>query len=252
VYHVEGWLEYADHNLVKNLVNCSIPLLRAGGDHEKIILSPLPRYMKPCCREKGHVSNRKEADYFAKMGDDMRDIKDSIKDLVYGKKIRAFKVLEPMTLLEEEEGDLVTATKLKEYFSEDPVHLSSDGYHDILQCLLNQILEGTFTRPQTPKQKSSGIPARDQSKLRGAWVNQDDTVAHRNYSDSRNRARGQFGGGGSRGSSGGWKRDAGGNYGRGGGGTSGGARGGARGGVRGGGSKSWKSGWRGKNRSYPY
>jgi hypothetical protein len=214
--------------------------------------------MKPCCREKGHVSNRKEADYFAKMGDAMRDIKDSIKDLVYGKKIRAFKVLEPMTLLEEEEGDLVTATKLKEYFSEDPVHLSADGYHDMLQCLLNQILEGTFTRAQTMKQKSSGGPARDQSKLRGAWVNQDDTVAHRNYSDSHNRARGQFRGGGNRGSAGGWKKseawkkDAGGNFGRGGG------RGGwkkdaggnfGRGGGRGGGGA---FGWRGKNRSYPY
>jgi hypothetical protein len=41
------------------------------------------------------------------MGSTMRDIKDSIKDVVYGKKIRAFKVLEPMTLLEEKgRGDL--------------------------------------------------------------------------------------------------------------------------------------------------
>jgi hypothetical protein len=190
MYHVEGRLEYADHNTIKHLVNSTIPLLRAGGDNEKIILSPLPRYMKPCCRDKTHVTNRKEPDYFANMGTAMREIKDSIKDLVYGKKIRSFKVLEPMTLLEEEEGDLATATKLKSYFDEDPVHLSGDGYADMLQCLLNQIMEGSFTRPYK-KQTGTGSGAgsgsgtgtgkrRDVSRHRSDWVNRDDTVAHRN------------------------------------------------------------------------
>jgi hypothetical protein len=210
-YHVEGRLEYADHSIVKNIVNCSIPLLRAGGDAEKIILSPLPRYMKPCCRDKQHITNRKEADYFANMGSAMRDIKDSIKDLVYGKKIRSFKVLEPMTLLEEEEGDLATATKLKGYFSEDPVHLSADGYCDMLQCMLNVIMEGSFTRPhsQTPRPVSGAGSVKDQSRLRQGWVNQDDTVAHRQYGNNKRPYRGRGGrgghGGGFRGR-GGWNR----------------------------------------------
>jgi hypothetical protein len=39
-----GKLEVADHMTVKMLVNTSAPLLRAGGDSEKIVLSPLPRY----------------------------------------------------------------------------------------------------------------------------------------------------------------------------------------------------------------
>jgi hypothetical protein len=45
-YHVPGDLVVADHPIIKNLINNSIPLLRAGGDCEKIILSPLPRYLK--------------------------------------------------------------------------------------------------------------------------------------------------------------------------------------------------------------
>jgi hypothetical protein len=204
VYHVEGRLEYADHNIVKHMVNTTIPVLRAGGDKEKIILSPLPRYMKPCCRDKSHVVNRKEPDYFANMGTAMRDIKESIKDVVFGKRIRSFKVLEPMTLLEEEEGDLATATKLKNYFNEDPVHLSGEGYADMLQCLLDTIMEGSFTRSHknTGAGSSSrntgtgtGIgKAKDRSRSRGSWVNHDDTVAHRNESERGNRRGGQRGG----------------------------------------------------------
>jgi hypothetical protein len=45
-YHIAGRLEYADHNVIKGLVNAITPLLRAGGDMEKLILSPLPRYIK--------------------------------------------------------------------------------------------------------------------------------------------------------------------------------------------------------------
>jgi hypothetical protein len=195
-------LEYADHNIVKNLVNTTIPLLRAGGDREKIILSPLPRYMKPCCKDKSHVVNRKESDYFANMGTAMRDIKESIKDVVFGKRIRSFKVLEPMTLLEEEDGDLATATKLKNYFNEDPVHLSGEGYADMLQCLLDKIVEGSFTRSQKctgtgTGSRSTGTGtgfAKDRSRSRGSWVNQDDTVAHRNEKERSNKRGGQYGG----------------------------------------------------------
>jgi hypothetical protein len=55
-YHVEGRLVFADHHCMKHLVNLSVPVLRAGGDHEKIILSPLLRYLKPCCRDKSHIT----------------------------------------------------------------------------------------------------------------------------------------------------------------------------------------------------
>jgi hypothetical protein len=49
VYHVPRKLEYADYGVVKNLVNISVLLLRAAGEHEKVVLSPIPRYMKRFC-----------------------------------------------------------------------------------------------------------------------------------------------------------------------------------------------------------
>jgi hypothetical protein len=110
------------------------------------------------------------------------DTRESIKDVIYGKKIRSFKVLEPVSLLGDGEDELATATKLMPYFSTDPVHLSPDGYSEILQGILNQVMEGSFTR--TPKMAATTAAAgntKDWSRYRKQWVNKDDTVAHRSY-----------------------------------------------------------------------
>jgi hypothetical protein len=233
VYHVEGRLDFADHHTVKHLVHTSVPLLRAGGDHEKIILSPFLRYLKACCRDKGHLTNRKDPDYFSNLGDALREMRESIKDTVYGKKIRSFKVLDPTCLLDEAGGEEATAIKLKEYLKEDPVHLNADGYAELVQGLLDKIMGGDFTR--TPRQVGhSAAGAATSSTWRGKrqnWVENDDTVARRQYGH-RGSFRGGFGGGNFAG------------------GSRGGRRGGYRGGYnnRGGGGKHYsKFGGRGKS-----
>jgi hypothetical protein len=86
MYHIPGKLELADHTVVKSLVNIAVPLLRAGGEAEKIILSPLPRYLKRCCSDKSHITNKRDKSYFAMMGEGLSDIKDSMRDLIFGKK----------------------------------------------------------------------------------------------------------------------------------------------------------------------
>jgi hypothetical protein len=51
-YHINWRLDYVDQDVIKDLVNAITPLRRAGGENEKIILSPLPRYIKRSCRDK--------------------------------------------------------------------------------------------------------------------------------------------------------------------------------------------------------
>jgi hypothetical protein len=165
---------------MKQLVNLSVPQLRAGGEHEKVILSPLLRYLKPCCRDKTHITNRKDPKYFKELGTAVSDMRESIKDIVYGKKIKNFKVLEPVTLLATDEDDMAAAAKLMPYFKEDPVHLSADRYAEILQGLLDHIFEGSFTRtPKLQNQPSNTNTRKDWSRSRKNLVNQDDTVARR-------------------------------------------------------------------------
>jgi hypothetical protein len=84
-YHVPGRLVVAGHDVVKSLVNTSIPLLRAGGEKEKIILSPLPRYLIPCCGNRVHITNRCEANFKQDLMSQLAETKKSIKDWCLGR-----------------------------------------------------------------------------------------------------------------------------------------------------------------------
>jgi hypothetical protein len=54
-YHIPGALDFADRDEFTQPVSFALPLLRAGGQHTKVLLTPLMRYaMENCCEnEKG-------------------------------------------------------------------------------------------------------------------------------------------------------------------------------------------------------
>jgi len=63
-YHVEGRLDIASREKVKKMVSKSIPLLRAGGNCRKIVLTPTARFRRnPCYITRGHCSNHHDKNY---------------------------------------------------------------------------------------------------------------------------------------------------------------------------------------------
>ncbi len=75
-YHVDGRLEVASREEAKRMVSTSIPLLRAGGQCRKVILTPSGRYKYfPCCSVRGHCVNMKERNYGRWMEDKMAELK---------------------------------------------------------------------------------------------------------------------------------------------------------------------------------
>jgi hypothetical protein len=180
---VPGELVFADHTVLKTLVNNSINLLRAAGENEKIILSPLPRYLIPCCDDDLHLTNMQDKNmYFRKMGEANGSMKESLRDLIFGKKLRSFKVLSPLVILMDGDGDAPSAEKLKKLWDMDPVHLVQQEYHQTLVSgLLDLIQEGTAARPPRTAGESKAAAARQAMFKRKEWVNKDDTLAHRDY-----------------------------------------------------------------------
>jgi hypothetical protein len=168
-------------------------LLRAGGENEKIILSPLPRYMKRCCKRKDHLVNRKDEDYASAMGEALSEMRDSMKDLIYGKKIREFKVLNTTTLIMGDDME-DAVDNIRSYWKDDPVHMTTDGYNALLTAILDTAETATFKRPyqkvggKTVNAKAGG------GRKRRQWVIEDDALAHRDYS-SKKFARGDNRGG---------------------------------------------------------
>ena len=88
-FHVEGELVLADWHAFRKIFYISIPLLRAGGNNKKIILSPLPRYStSKCCPDIRHITNFGKRGYGTTMGSKLGDIHGWIEDFARGKRIK--------------------------------------------------------------------------------------------------------------------------------------------------------------------
>jgi hypothetical protein len=189
-YHIQGRLVYVERACFKELFMLALPLLRAGLNHTKVILSPLMRYVtSSCCANAGHMTNRREKSFAAAMGLALGEVKEWLQDFTFTRRIRNFTVLCSNSLLQGE-GDLEdNAANIKKYWS-GPVHLNSDGYGQLAEQLLNSVLEAKLSRP-TSETKRPEAPVQDRAKLRKQWVNQNDSAVHRRYEeDDHNSQRG--------------------------------------------------------------
>jgi hypothetical protein len=81
--------------------------------------------------------------------------------------------------------------KLKEFWKDDPVHMTAEGYEELVTAVSKVISTATFNRPAHGRPgKSGGHHAggrggsRGGSRKRSQWVCEDDTVAHRRDEES--------------------------------------------------------------------
>jgi hypothetical protein len=124
-YHVIGDLGMADRTIIKALFSTASPLLRAGGENKKILFSPLLRYATgACCSNKAHVTNLRTAG----QGERLADIAKWLKDIAFFKRIRNFRILDPLKHLLQEDKFTAAAKRITRYWGSDPVHMSREGY----------------------------------------------------------------------------------------------------------------------------
>jgi hypothetical protein len=58
-YHLPGKMVLANRDGFRALFMDALPLLRAGADSVKILMTPLMRYVKKkCCEDVGHITNK--------------------------------------------------------------------------------------------------------------------------------------------------------------------------------------------------
>jgi hypothetical protein len=107
--------------------------------------------------------NRREPGYKTMMEDGLEEICKSLKDLVHGKKIRNFTVMFPLQLFpnnsdcEEEQEKIV-------FWGTDPVHLTAEGYDELVKALAEAAVSGTYERAATaPADVTTNIPRKKSS-----------------------------------------------------------------------------------------
>jgi hypothetical protein len=183
-YHMVGSLEVATREEFKEVFNMCVPILRAGGESQKIILMPIARYITgKCCRKMIHMTNYNNSDYARNISKSLDDIRDWSKALAFTKRIRNFKVICPMELLQLDLTDASDKNQLTTIWDSDPVHLNNLGYTMLAEGILNVASEMAFNRAAVMHRK---VPV----ERRDSWVHSDDTIANR--ADLR-RGRGHAG-----------------------------------------------------------
>ncbi len=86
---MEGRLDIANRDEAKKMVSTAIPLLRAGGQCRKFILTPCGRYKYyPCCTALGHVSNLRERNYIRWMEEKLTELRGTVRDYVRMRNIK--------------------------------------------------------------------------------------------------------------------------------------------------------------------
>jgi hypothetical protein len=182
-HHVRGELCVVSREVFKLIFNMAVPLLRAGGDNNKVVLSPLMRYAQaPCCEEEVHCSNFGDKAYREMLGEALAHLDSWIKDFTFSKRIRNFKVIsstEAVTM--SSKGKILKSRELKSNLGLDPVHLTSAGYSQ-LASVVTEYAGGDFTRA---KRKSvdpgSSVKISNLCKKRQKWVMEDDVTASRSH-----------------------------------------------------------------------
>ena len=138
-YHVPGDLVMADWPSFKQIFASSLPLIRAGGELKKILLSPLPRYvMGRCCTDSGHLKNFGTKEYVRAMGNTLGEIDDWIRDLAFSKRILNFSVINTGTLVDLDSPSS-KKKELIQWWGNDPIHMTEAGYAKLARNLTVRI-----------------------------------------------------------------------------------------------------------------
>ncbi len=110
------------------MVSSAIPLLRAGGQCRKLILTPGSRYRyNPCCLTKGHCTNLRERNYGKWMEEKLAEVRGIVRDYVLMRNIKCASVMELDQLIAQPAGQRDYLHE-EEVWGEDPVHMTPTGY----------------------------------------------------------------------------------------------------------------------------
>jgi hypothetical protein len=212
LYHIPGRLVMASRDEFRDIFTVILPLLRAGLDNTKVLLSPLMRYIvNKCCEDDKHITNKSSSHYGKSMGESLGEMEVWLRDLAFTRRVRNFVVMCPNTILGDEASIKEGSRRVTAFWKEGPVHLTREGYTTIATGIVDKLAVSTLARKvednkqvRSYSEKSKMV---DRAASRPSWVKDNDSSIHRRYDNEdgrkqdvpRGRGRGLRRGGGGRG-----------------------------------------------------
>jgi hypothetical protein len=184
-YHIPGRLVYVDRQGFRELFTMALPLLRAGKDNTKLLLTPLIRYaIESCCSNAGHITNKREANYGAALGEAMSNVAEWLQDMAFTRRICNFAVVNANDLLR-------AGSTPVNFWTEGPVHMNAKGYTPLSAALVDHAAVMKLSRKTDMKPLVGGAAGVDRAATRQSWVSGNDSAVHRNYDDVQRGGRGR-------------------------------------------------------------
>jgi hypothetical protein len=90
-------------------------------------------------KSQSFITNFGDKRYFEKLGAELGEVTDWIKELGHSKRIKNYKVMCPNRLLKMGEDDERADKRVRTYWDADPVHLCADGYRQLARTLLEKV-----------------------------------------------------------------------------------------------------------------
>jgi hypothetical protein len=144
-----------DRDSFKKNFGTAVPLLRAGGLHKKVLISPLIRYaVSNCCDNEAHCTNRGTG-LNTMMATGLANLETWLDDQAYLKRIRNFVVINPNNYFTSD-TDGVTKSDTKAFkllWRDGPVHMVDAGYQKLAKNILDALPEVTFSRSYSSEEK---------------------------------------------------------------------------------------------------
>jgi hypothetical protein len=128
-FHVDGDIICSPLETARAAFQQVVPMLKALPEMDKILLTPLPRYLwTSCCADPQHAPNVKNEDHVVNMLADIESTNRAWRSICFHEKIRNIKLCNAGSVL---------AVKLM--WGRDPVHPNITGYEKVAEYLLNGI-----------------------------------------------------------------------------------------------------------------
>jgi hypothetical protein len=177
-----------DRDNFKQLFSKSVPLLRAGGQNKKVLISPLGRYaLESCCDDASHCSNRGSG-LTQVLTEGLANLETWVDDQAYLKRIRNFMTFNPNDFFSPDEDPITKkdAKIYKQCWKAGPVHMTQ------LSVATVAVSNPSNKTPRSAPRGGQQWP--DLSKQRQSWITKSDTVAHRNNDDNKQHGNNRGGG----------------------------------------------------------
>jgi hypothetical protein len=157
-YHIDGELVICSKSAMHVLFNSVKPLLEKARGVGAVLMAPLPQYLtNGCCRDKGHMLDRRSPDFQARLMSELREVAVNLKNTLFTGGFRNIKLLDPAAVLKD--------VNQMQVWGDDPIHPLDEAYERLAkQAFKLCLVSGDSSARKRPRRKSDSSTEAD---LRG-------------------------------------------------------------------------------------